>query len=429
MNRAVRTNRDVVPSDRHELVRRANVELVFRTITDHAPVSRADLIKLTRLSKPTVLAVVAALEEESLIRPAPLSAHPDRRRGAGRTPAAYEPDPQAAYVIGVDVGGTKIAAALADLSGKVIAEFEEPTSRRGGEEVVRQIAELARRLARSAHVPWQRVDAVCVGTPGVENADGTIRMADNVHGLDRVKVASTLRRSLRTSILIENDVNLAAIGELEVGVADDCNTFVLLAIGTGVGMGIIIDGQLARGGRGGAGEVAYLPLGADPSTSDARRRGAFELTASGSGVQDLLAAELAERNGQAAESSLVAPSDAHEIYDAAANGDPVAIAVVRRHAAAVANAVLVAAAVIDPELVVLGGGIGSNPQLIDPLREAVAAITPWPVRIVTSALGSRAGVLGAVSHARRSLPEIESQRVSARLHTTSEGSHQMEHQP
>ena len=428
MNRAVPTNRDVAPSDRHELVRRANVELVFRTITDHAPISRADLIRLTRLSKPTVLALVAALEDEGLIRPAPLDARVERPRGVGRTPAAYEPDPQAAYVIGVDVGGTKIAAALADLSGKVIVQFDEPTSRRGGEEVVHQVAELARRLARSAGVPWKRVDAVCVGTPGVENADGTIRMADNVRGLDRVKVASTLRRSLRTSVLIENDVNLAAIGELEVGAAGDCNTFVLLAIGTGVGMGIIIDGQLARGGRGGAGEVAYLPLGADPATAESRRRGAFELAASGSGVQGLLVQELAQRNGRATGSVLTALSDAHAIYDAAAAGDKVALAVVGRHAAQIANAVLVAAAVIDPELVVLGGGIGSNPLLLQPLREAVAAITPWPVRIETSALGSLAGVLGAVSHARRSLPEIESQRVSARLQTTSEGSQQMEHQ-
>ncbi len=429
MNRDVRTGRDVVPSDRHELVRRANIELVFRTISDRAPISRADLIKLTRLSKPTVLALVAALEEEGLIRPAALDAHAERRRGAGRTPAAYEPNPQAAYVIGVDVGGTKIAAAFADLSGRIIAEFEEPTSSRGGAEVVQQVADLARRLAKSAGVAWQRVDAVCVGTPGVENADGTIRMADNVCGLDRVKVASTLRRSLRTSILIENDVNLAAIGEHEVGAAGGCDTFVVLAIGTGVGMGIIINGQLARGGRGGAGEVAYLPLGTDPSTADARRRGAFELAASGSGVQGLLATELAERNGHVSDSALVAPSDAHEIYDAAANGDQLAASVVRRHAAAVANAVLVVAAVIDPELVVLGGGIGSNPQLLAPLREAVAAITPWPVRIETSSLGSRAGVLGAVSHALRSLPEIESHRVSARLQTTTEGSHPREDQP
>ncbi len=417
MSRTTGDTHGATPSDRHELVRRANVELVFRTISDHAPVSRTQVIGLTRLSKPTVLAVVAALEDEGLIRAVPATST-IARRGAGRTPTAYEPDPQAAYVIGVDVGGTKTAAALADLRGHVIAESEEPTSRTGGDDVVQQIARVARMLAKSADVPWQRVDAVCVGTPGVENPDGTIRLADNVRGLENVRVASSLRRSLRTSVLIENDVNLAAIGELEVGAAGDCTTFVLLAIGTGVGMGIIINGQLARGGRGGAGEVAYLPLGTDPASAESRRRGAFELTASGSGVQRLLADELATRNGHSDSPLLSASSDAHAIYDAAANGDPVASAVVRRHAAAVATAILATAAVIDPELVVLGGGIGSNPLLLAPLREAVAAITPWPLRIETSALGSRAGVLGAVAHARRSLPAIESERVSARLQTT-----------
>lgn len=117
MNRPVRYASAPTPSDRHELVRRANVELVFRTITDHAPVSRAELIGLTQLSKPTVLALVAALEDEGLIRAVQAPAL-GTRRGAGRTPAAYEPDPQAAYVIGVDVGGTKTAAALADLAAR-----------------------------------------------------------------------------------------------------------------------------------------------------------------------------------------------------------------------------------------------------------------------------------------------------------------------
>ena len=400
-------------ADRHELIRRANIEMVFRAISKQAPVNRVELVRSTGLSKPTVLSVVAALQEEGLVRQTSMA---PLRSSAGRIPVAYEANPQAAYVVGVDLGGSKTAVALADLSGVLLATREDVTTRKGGPAVVQQISRLARDVAAQAGVPWRRVDGITVGTPGVENRDGTIRMADNVRGLGSLKVAAALRRSLRTDVRLENDVNLAAIGEFEQGVARTCTTFVLVAIGTGIGMGLIVDGRLLHGARGGAGEIAYLPLGADPAGSDARRRGAFELAASGSGVQDILRAEWRDRRRRAG-TTLRPTSTAREVYAAAALGDAIGIRVVDRHAAVVAEAVLAVASVIDPELVVIGGGIGANPVLLQPLRDAVARICPWPLRVETSALGTNAGVIGAVHHALRSLPEIESARVSARLQT------------
>lgn len=405
-----------VSADRHELVRRANVELVFREIGQRAPVSRRELVRTTGLSKPTVLSVVAALEDEGFIRAVDVaSANRPSGRLAGRIPTAYEPNPQAAYVVGVDLGGTKVAVALADLGGAVLAETAEPTTSDGGIAVVAQIAELVRRLVKQAGVSAKRVDAISVGTPGVENRDGTIRLAENVPGLDTVKVASQLRRTLRTTVLVDNDVNLAALGELEAGVARSCRNFALLAIGTGVGLGLVIDGRLATGARGAAGELAYLPIGPEPDTDRARRRGAFELAASGSGLLTLVADELALVDGPRPSSQLGPGSSPRDVYAAASAGDIVAGRIVERHAELVARAVLAVAAIVDPELVVLGGGIGANPVLIDPVRRAVERITPWSVRIESSTLGTRAGVLGAVHQARRSVPAIESARVSARI--------------
>ncbi len=399
-------------ADRHELVRRANIEAVFRTITERAPVSRNELIRLTGLSKPTVLALVAALQDDGLIRDATVRV--TMPRAVGRIPVAYEPNPQSAYVVGVDLGGTKIAVALGALTGAALAKVEEATTTDGGAAVVRQIARLAREAAAQAGVAWSRVDAVSVGTPGVVNPDGTIRMADNVNGLDTVHFAPALRRSLRTDVRVENDVNMAALGELAEGVARGCSTFVLLAIGTGLGMGVVVDGQLVRGSRGAAGEVAFLPIGTDPASIAARRRGAFEVSASGSGVQDLVCAELDRHAGA---TILTRSSTARDVYAAAALGDVVGLRVVEGHAALVARAVLAVAALLDPEMVVLGGGIGANPLHLEPLRAAVAAICPWPVRVETSALGAGAGLVGTLHHARRSLPEIESARVSVRMQT------------
>lgn len=408
---------------RHEIVRRANVELVFQSIVDHAPVSRAALVSLTRLSKPTVLRLVAALEQESLIRRAP----PGNgvRRGAGRIPVVYEPNPDAAYVIGVDVGGTKLAAALADLAGNVRAEAEIPTPRSGAESLLVEVARLVRRLVDDLGVPWSRVAAITVGTPGVENPDGTIRLADNIPGLGSMPLATRLQAMLETAVQVENDVNLAALGEMEEGAAQACDTFALLALGTGLGAALVINGNLARGARGAAGEVAYLPIGADPGSPEARRRGAFEVAAAGSGLTALLAAELrADGDGDtalphsepAADTLDLSPqSTARDIYEAAVRGDERARRAVERQAELVAQAVLTIGCLIDPELVVLGGGIGANPLLQEMLGASLERIMPWRVPVELSALGARSGVVGAIHHARRSVPRLEAANVSARM--------------
>ncbi len=385
------------------------MELVFSAIGEHGPISRNELVRVTGLSKPTVLAIVAALEEERLVRGVPLPSN-----GAGRTPVGYAHDPGAAHVLGVDLGGTKVSAAVADLSGRILAEREEPTSGATGPAVLRQLTELCRGVAKEAGVAWSRVDAVAVGSPGVVAHDGTLDLASNIPGLAGVHLAADLRRALRVPVTVDNDVNLAALGELHAGVARTCRTFALLALGTGVGLGLVVDGRLVRGARGAAGEVAFLPIGADPASPDAHRRGALELSASGSGLQAMLRDELATRNGDAA-TVLTGRSDARQVLEAAAAGDAVGVAVVHRHARVLGRALLSVAALVDPELVVLGGGIGSNPALLAPVRSAVAEVVPWPLRVETSALGPRAGLVGAVHRALASLPSIESERVSARL--------------
>jgi len=241
-------------------------------------------------------------------------------------------------------------------------------------------------------------------------------LADNIPGLGSMPLAARLQSSLETPVQVENDVNLAALGEMEEGAAQACDTFALLALGTGLGAALVIDGNLARGSRGAAGEVAYLPIGADPASPEARRRGAFEVAAAGSGLTALLAAELREGAGPAADAlDLSAHSSARDIYAAAARGDERARRAVERQAELVARAVLTIGCLIDPELVVLGGGIGANPLLQEMLGEELDRIMPWRVPVELSALGARSGVIGAIHHARRSVPRLEAANVSARM--------------
>lgn len=382
--------------DRHELVRRANLHNVLASIAAYAPITRAQLVERTGLSRPTVLSVVDALAEDGLIRSSTHSTG-----AVGRAPLRYEPDPSAGYVIGIDLGGTKVRVALADLLGSILGEVEEATTRHGAEALLDQLDGAVRRLARASRARLGKIAAVTVGSPGVVHADGTVHLAQNVTGLDELALGPDLALRLRCPVRVDNDVNLAALGELADGVAADCRTFVVLSVGTGIGAAIVIDGRVLSGAHGAAGEVAYLPCGADPMAPSSRRRGAFEVAASGSGVQAMLADELHARTPSELTTTLQPGSDARATFAAAAGGDEVALSVVARHARLLAEATLCLVAVIDPEMVVLAGGIGSDPVLLQPLRDALERIAPFPVRVETTTLGSRAGLVGAVADAQR----------------------------
>ena len=365
--------------DRHALVREAHEQAVLDLILRSGPVSRPMVSASTGLSRPTVAAVVAALEEAGLVRP-----HGRTSGKMGRSAVLFQGNAAAGTAIGIDLGVTKLRGAVADLFGVILAEHEAPAGV-GGTAVVDQMATLARRLAAEAQVPWSRVQAVTVASPGVRDRQGRIGLAPNVAGLDGFDLEAVLSAQLGVPVVAENDVNLAALGEQRWGIARDRRHFAFLAIGTGVGLGLVVNGLLVRGASGAAGEVGYLPIGADPADPESRRRGAFER---GSGASGLL--ERFRRAGGEA-------GDVAAVFDAAATGDRVALATLEAVAALIARGILAVAAVVEPELVVLGGGIGANAALAPLVREALGEVAPFPIRIETTALGPRASLLGALA--------------------------------
>jgi glucokinase len=402
-------------SDHHRLVRRTHQGRVLQAVVAHAPVSRSKLVEITGLSKPTVLAIVNELLDQDLIRPVAAAS-----TGAGRPPDWYEANPRAGFVVGVDLGGTKIRAALADLGGHVLAETTEPADRHGGEAVVEQITALVGRLAKTARVARRTVRCVAVGCPGFVLADGTLTAAFNVPGFEHFALRDRLASAMGTEVLVDNDVNVAAFGEMASGTHGAARDLVVLAIGTGVGAGIVIGGEVVRGARGAAGEVAYLPLGVDPAGRAARRQGSLELAVSGPALQRRLRAALAPGPAEpgasgasgasgaagAPPTGLRASASPARILEACAAGDELAVRLVREHAELVARAVLSVAVVVDPEVVVLAGGLGANPALLEPVRRALDAIAPFPIRLERSELGERSGVVGAVAAARERATQL-----------------------
>lgn len=375
------------------MLRALNERTLLDLIRELGPVSRAQLARDSGLSKPTVSQALQTLVRARLVREA-------GRSSSGKGPSAilYELNPRAGCVVGIDVGRAFVRAAVADLAGEVIARRDERARVRSADALIHQIAELAHGLAAEAGVRWRQVTFAVIGSPGVfRPARRQVALAHNLPGWGRQGLVEALQRELGTKVGFENDVNLAALGERWKGLGKGVPDFVYLHVGTGVGMGVVVDGRLYRGATGAAGEIGYLPLAAsDPHDPANRRRGALETALGAAGVV-----------ATARAMGMEAIRTPKRLFEAARRGDPLARRVVEVVAERIALAVAAVAPVADPELVVLGGGIGRNGDLLlEPVERELRALSPFAPRIEASALGDEATVLGAIAAAREAALDL-----------------------
>jgi predicted NBD/HSP70 family sugar kinase len=292
-----------------------------------------------------------------------------------------------------DLGGTKLAAAMVDARGQILAELTEPTDPRGGARVAEQIAASAVKLADTVGIELRRVRQVMVGIPGaIDPLTGRVSLTPNIAGLQDFDVLAYLRGRFGPGVAIENDVNLAMLGEQALGCASQCRNAAFLALGTGAGLGLLIDGKLFRGARGSAGEIADLPLGRDPSSLTAFPAAAFELEVGSPAIVDRY-----RRQGGADAVTV------RDVFRRLQEGDAVAAAVLDTTARWVALAVATLQSLLDLELIVFGGSIGVRPELYERVRQALPALFPRPINIAPSRLGDRAGLIGAVCAAAQGL--------------------------
>ena len=376
------------------LMRVMNLRAAFEIVAAEGPVAATRLVQGTGLSKPTVSEVLRQLLEYGLI------ARAGRTSGqVGPSAQLYEVNSASGVVIGVDVGYEWVRVVSADLSGKVIARADERARHRRARDLIEQVGRLVEQVAGPVGSTTRYL--AVVGTPGVlRPGDSHLALAPHLPGWERPEVVSSLRDLVACPVVFENDVNLAAIGELGRGAGRGVRDFVLVSIGTGLGMGVVLDGRLHRGASGLAGEVGYLPTAGaervETATGPRRGQGAMERLVSTHAVIEL-----------AKDSGLARATSAAAVIDAARAGDPAALRVVATIAARLAYCIASIAAVLDPELVILGGGIGTGagPLLLEPLRRNLAAISPLRPRLGISELGSAAVVDGAVTEALRLVVE------------------------
>lgn len=366
------------------LVRQYSRRLAAEILIKEAPISRADLARATGLSKQTMSEVVGELVTEGWVKAAGSTSG-----SVGRSAVTYEVAREAAFSLGVDLGGSKVSAALANLIGEVVVETTEPTDPRGGRHILRQIRELAIRLAAGKHIALDRIRSVVIATPGVlDQKTGAIMLVPNITGLSGINVAAELAELFGQPVTIENDINLAMLGETWQGCAQGCENAAFLALGTGTGLGLVINGKLARGSGGAAGEISYLPVGSDLYSPQALATGAFE--------REVGARAILERYSAAGGN---AATNVRDIFARLEAGDARAASVLDQTAHVVSLAIAAICAIIDPEIVVMGGSIGTRSELIERVRGGIGKVFARPVNIVPSMLGSRAGLIGALSSA------------------------------
>lgn len=369
------------------LLKHLNERTVLEAIRAGAPISRAEISRRAGISKPTVSLALQSLVEAGLVREAA-----SRPGGPSYGAVFFEPVPEAAYVLGLDLGARFLRGAVCDLAGEVRARQDVELRGADADRALQAIAALRESLVAAAALPVERIDGVVLGVPGVIDADGTSTLhltTPNIPGLEGRAFGRELGAQLVTDVTLENDVNLAAVGERWAGVARGVDDFAFLSVGTGMGMGLVLGGELHRGNHGAAGEVDWALAGM-----------AEDVDPSADGVA-ALAARLAPAG--AAGTSLAPPYDARAVFAAARAGDALARTVVEEVARRIAAHIAPIAAVADPALVVLGGGLGTNGDLLlAPVRRLLAAWMPYPPRVEISSLGEAAVLMGALAVGLRS---------------------------
>jgi glucokinase len=361
-----------------------------------SPCSKADLVRSSGLSAPTVAAAIAQLTESGLVKPTG-----EGKSSGGRPPDLLRFNASHAFVAGADIGGTCLRMMLANLNGESVATWEAhlAAGSRTPIDLVSRIHEGLQAMSASASA-LGLVRHITVGAPGITDVrNGIVKAAPNLESWSEVPLQALLETALGIDVTVENDVNMAAVGERAYGIAQDAQDFVFLSLGTGVGAGIFVQGSLHHGATWSAGEIGYLPVAGMPrELMRMDRTGQLERVIGGCGIeaawQDALQME-------GISDCALAQLQASQIFDCAgepnAVGHRLALQTMRETARILADAIGVLSLLYDPSLVVLGGGIGSH-HLLRETTEAFLYQNELAQTLVrSSSLGKQAQLFGAIS--------------------------------
>jgi glucokinase-like ROK family protein len=376
----------ITASDMREINRSAILEIIRR----ESPISRSAIAERLNVSLPTVMRIVDGLVTEGFVR-----LEGSTEWSGGRRRPLLEFNADGFVVVGVDMGGTKFYGAISDLGGNVLDELDMGRHRTTGEGNYERLIELIDALLSSPNLKGRKVRGIGVGAPGITlHQEGIVKWAYTLNWRD-FPLKARLAAHYHLPITVDNDVNLAAMGELWFGVGQNSQNMILLVCEKGIGAGIIIDGALYRGASEASGEIGNFIPGREFLGKNYQDFGALESVASGTGILDRARNRLKSRRDPAELESMTE----EDIFKAAINKQPWAVSVVDEMVDYLAIAVANLSVSFDPELIVLGGGISPfGNLLVEPILRRIQGTIPTPPKLVVSSLGLRAGVMGAITN-------------------------------
>lgn len=367
------------------LLRRINSAVTLRALRGGAHLTVTELMDATGLSRPTVEGVVDRLLHERLVVEAEPDDPAERRRG--RPARRFRFHAEAGYLLGVSIGARDVRCVLADLTGTVVATNTRPVESAGAEERLDRTRAAVTDLLRRAHIPRELLWAAGVGTPGIVDRTGVVTLSSALPGWTGTDLAGRLGRSFRCPVLVENDANLAAIGERWQGVAAGSDDVVHILAGLSPGAGSLIGGRVHRGFGGAAGEI-----------------GALHLLGSQAPPESLLSTT----------GTPLVPLDEEAVADVfalARTGDPVAKEAVDRFVQRLVHDITALVLTLDPEIVVVGGWAAGIDDVVEPLRTELARFCLRMPRVELASLGADGIPLGALrialDHAEQRLFAVE----------------------
>lgn len=389
-----------LPSGAAPVLRSLNERSVAAHLLDAGPLTRVELAERTGLALPTVGRAVANLEQSGLVA---RTGSDTSRKGPAALLYGIEPrDGGLCAALVVTPGRLRLT--LHTMRGDRLTSTEQPAQALpSGAPLDAQVTSLTERALDRANVGRERIWHTVISVPTIVDGAGRIRrdLPTPLPHFDQDAI-DAIRSDLGHPVTVENDVNLSALGERAEGAARGLDDFVYLHVDRGIGMGIVLHGELHRGSRGAAGEISRMPLGGTrPSTARERELGPLQLALGSHAFTTRLAAH-----------ALPPDTDPAHVFAAAARGEPQHTEVVSEHASALAEAVAGIEAVLDPALIVLGGGLAGHPDLLPPLREALATLGPRVPALATSTLGTDAALRGAEAVAAERVREELFRRIT-----------------
>ena len=375
---------------RPPLLRQTNAELLLRLLRESGPCSKADLVRASGLSAPTVTNVVAHLAAAGLVE-----AIGEGESTGGRPPDILRFRAERGCLVATEIASNHVALLVVDLEGreltqaKVTFEWESSSPKAICDLIGREVRALLKKLKK----PAEQLLRVVVGVPAIVDMNaGVVVSLSKLKGWSDVALREMLSRELKCPVEVENDTNLAAQGEFARGAARGEKNFVFITIGEGVGAGIFVEGKICRGTRWSAGEIGYLRV---PNVSRENPTihgyGRLEKMLGAPGILKSWRASRRSTRGR------LKVKRATDVFDLAAAGNADAKRILRQKARILADAVLDLALILNPGLILLGGEVGNHPGLLREVQELLAGSEFGVTSIKLGQLGTAAVLWGAVA--------------------------------